>query len=1087
MAEFAAAAWAVAKASAAYVAGSFKAVAAGSATAAQIATYVGVTVGGSMALTAVAGALMKPNVGGRAPGEWVADPNAGIPFAIGPRIGAGGNIVYKNTFGKDNEYKGVVTILSGAGPIGGFLGFTADREPVTFAGEAATGRWAGEMWMQRRLGQQPETALSSPAAISGHTLPGWGPAYALSGKAAFLWTLRMDSKFSTFSQGEPPPVTVMQGIRGYDHRLDSTMPGGLGPVRWGDRSTWPVITNPIIADLNWCLGLRENGKVVGGLGVRPEGVDWAAYTQAANVADANAWTVAAYPRSDEPKSEVRAAFLQAGGAVISRRAGLVSCVTRGVAKAPVMTISAADTAGPIELDTAANVLSRLNTLTPRYLSEAHEWQIVPADPVSAPEYVAEDRGRVRSDARDYPYAPSAKQAAELAALDLANSREGIAGRWPLKPHCRDIQPGEVFAVVEPELLLDGMEMLCLQREYDPGSDTVWVTFVSETPGKVAWALGQTPHPPPTPALAARPDLLAPDPDAWEVVIRPPTEAGGLPIFDIVIEIDNARAQDLIVEVGPSADGPWTLVQSVTVQDGVITISGLDPDALYWVALSYRSESDGVSPRSIKGPYRAGQLIASDLAPEHPIWAELQDTAKRSLQQAIDAANALLREDFQRGREVVDVLDRLGIAFEIDPVERTGLIREETVAQGVGPGGTNQTLVAMNTRLIAADEDNSEATAQALIAAKVYTDDLRSDAAIAYATYTAMGDAISLSASGIQSWATGEIAAAVADLVTGAQFEDALSVSKGQWESYATDAAANAIIGLDTVAAREDAVAASALSLQGWVAGNYATSSALLATQTTLGTTTATASLALSTAQGGEAYAALTTDINGRLTAMRINGVSGAIDFLADYFNVTSGSGGGINYSAATKTFKIHGDGQKTVLKAAGGIRFWSGPSSVADGSETAENGVIALGPGVPGGGQFNGLGLAGPFSTGVSGAVVLGTDWQTVGTTAQFHIRNGIGMVEASWDATLTAVDPFTLPAVNWRLVLDTNEVIASGQAVGIEGVQVQAVPPQRVSFGVTGPRQLILQLARDGASTTAATINNARARGLYAPDATWA
>nr|MCB7500717.1 phage tail protein [Enterobacter roggenkampii] len=627
MAEMAAAAWAFVKAA-------FVAVGSGTATAGQVATVVAVNVAGSVALSTAASVLMKPDVGGRAPGEWLADPNAGIPFAIGDRIGVAGNIVYKNTFGKDNEYKGIVTVLSGAGPISAYLGFTADREPVTFAGEAATGRYGGEMWMQRRLGEQPDTALTSPAAITYQKLPDWGPNHRLSGKAAFMWTLRMDSKFSVYPQGEPAPITVLRGIKGYDHRYDSTMPGGSGPCRLNDRATYRTITNPAIADLNWCLGLRENGKVVGGLGVSPAGIDWSAYTRAANVADANAWTLAAYPRSDESKSEVRAGMLQAAGAVISRRAGLVSCVTRGAPKSPVMTISAADTAGPIELDTAANVLNRYNTMTPRYLSEAHEWQLAPSAPVSSSVYVEEDRGRVRSDQRDYPYVPNAKQAAELCALDIAHSREGIAGRWPLKAYCRELEPGDVFTVDEPGLLLDGMDMLVLDRDYDPETDTPYVVFVSETPGKVAWALGQQANPSPTPALSARHDLNAPDPGAFDVVIVTPSPEGvSAPGAEVVIDIDNARAEDLVIEIGPSFDGPWRVAKTVTINDGQlrIPVNELSPGEVFWVALSYRSADDGASPKTIKGPYTAGDLIAGDVThlkgePVQDILDKLSDTA-----------------------------------------------------------------------------------------------------------------------------------------------------------------------------------------------------------------------------------------------------------------------------------------------------------------------------------------------------------------------------------------------------------------------------------------------------------------------------
>lgn len=607
MAEMAAAAWAAVKAASAYVVGSMKAVAAGTATAGQVATYVAVTVGGSMAMSA-AQALMKPNVGGRAPGEWVADPNAGIPFAIGPRIGVGGNIVYKNTWGKDNEYKGLVSVISGAGPITGYLGFTADKEAVTFSGDAATGRYSGQMWMRRTMGNQPDVALSDPS------MPGWGANYKLSGKASFLWVLKQDSKFSVYPQGEPSPIHVVSGIKGYDPRFDDTFPGGAGTCRLGVPATYRTITNPIIADLNWCLGLKENGKVVGGLGVSPAGIHWAAYTRAANIADANGWVVAALPRSDEPKSEVRAAFLQAGGAVISRQAGLISCVSRGAPKSPVMTISAADTAGPIELDTAANVLNRLNQITPRYLSEAHDWQLVAAAPVTSSVYLTEDRGRLRSDQRDYPYVPNAKQAAELAALDLANTREGIAGRWPLKAFCRDLEPGDVFTVDEPGMLLDGMDFLVLHREFEPATSTVYVTFVSETAGKVDWALGRTPNPPPTPALSARVDLSPPASGDWSVALPTPVPGNvQVPMATITINVDNARAEGLIVEKGPSSTGPWRQIKEVAINGTTLTVPLYDlaPNEVFWLALSYRAADTGLSVRDVKGPFPAGDLVAGD--------------------------------------------------------------------------------------------------------------------------------------------------------------------------------------------------------------------------------------------------------------------------------------------------------------------------------------------------------------------------------------------------------------------------------------------------------------------------------------------
>ncbi|MGQ2989526.1 MAG: hypothetical protein ACT6RD_13700 [Brevundimonas sp.] len=671
MAEMAAAAWAVVKAASAYIIKAGAAVAAGNATLAQTAAVIAVNVAGSVAMSAIAGVLAKPGVGSTAPGEWVADPNAGIPFAIGERIGAGGNLVYKNTYGKDTEYKGIVTILSGAGPIGGFLDFTADKEAVTWAGDtwpadptqtATSAPYKGEkMWMRRQLGQQPEVfALSSPSSLGGWSLPEWTWQHKLSGKAAFHWTLRRDSKFSAFEQGEPDPLTVMEGIAGYDPRFDSTYPGGDGPVRLNDRTTWPTIKNGAIADLNWCLGLRENGKVVGGLGVSSAGIDWAAYIEAANVADANDWKIAAYPRSDQNKSEVRAAMLQSAGAVISRRAGLVSCVTRGVAKVPVMTIRAGDTAGAIELDTAANVLNRLNTITPRYLSEAHGWQLVPAGPVSSSVYLDED-GREASDARDYPYVPSAKQAAELAALDLAHTREGIGGRWPLKPYCRDIEPGEAFDIDEPGLLLDGMTMLCLTRDYDPATDTVWLTFVSETEGKVDWALGRTASPPPTPSLSARPVLNPPTEEEVVIIPRLPGEDGvQIPIIDVEVTPDNPRAEVVVIEWAPAEGDPplpiedveepellaWSPAYEGRAVTGSVAINGIQPGAKVYLSIQYRTANEGLSERLLSGPVTTPGMsfpVEIDPAVVEGIVTDKVTEATAALNAAIQAAQDALAQ------------------------------------------------------------------------------------------------------------------------------------------------------------------------------------------------------------------------------------------------------------------------------------------------------------------------------------------------------------------------------------------------------------------------------------------------------------
>ncbi|WP_313573531.1 hypothetical protein [Brevundimonas sp.] len=1059
MAEMAAAAWAFVKAA-------FVAVGSGTATAGQVATVVAVNVAGSVALSAAASVLMKPDVGGRAPGEWLADPNAGIPFAIGDRIGVAGNIVYKNTFGKDNEYKGIVTVLSGAGPISAYLGFTADREPIAFAGEAATGRYGGEMWMQRRLGEQPDTALTSPAAITYQTLPNWGPNHRLSGKAAFMWTLRMDSKFSVYPQGEPAPITVLRGIKGYDHRYDSTMPGGSGPCRLNDRSTYRTITNPAIADLNWCLGLRENGKVVGGLGVSPAGIDWSAYTRAANVADANDWTIAAYPRSDESKSEVRAGMLQAGGAVISRRAGLVSCVTRGAPKSPVMTISAADTAGPIELDTAANVLNRYSTITPRYLSEAHEWLLTAAEPVTSSVYIEEDRGRVRSDQRDYPYVPSAKQAAELCALDIAHSREGIAGRWPLKAYCRELEPGDVFTVNEPGLLLDGMDMLVLDRDYDPETDTPYVVFVSETPGKVAWALGQQANPSPTPALSARHDLNAPDPGAFDVVIVPPSPEGvSAPGAEVVIDIDNARAEDIVIEIGPSFDGPWRVAKTVTINDGQlrIPVNELSPGEVFWVALSYRSADDGASPKTIKGPYTAGDLIAGGLAP---------DAAEKVVQEVLDQVG-----DIAAGTEAAEQVAELVL----------------------------ETILNENDALVKEAKERGEGIAIAYQGAVQHADNKIAEVTYTMATIAMLNDAQAATLFQAHSYTDGSVATAMNTVYTKAEVDAGRATTLQQAKSYSDAKATEASLLYATKAERENGDAATYASMKSYVDAYKAEANLTFATTSQLNGVSATAALALSTAQSAD----------GKLNEARVRLVAaagGGNPALVELFS--GGAGSFVRLAAAQILFgdnTVFEDATDTLVTTTGSVRYitawgapfgpdaltyWVGPSNVSTSSATKAAAEAAGGQWRDAAGDsfFGGKTLSGPFDTGTSGAspVFLNEDWTTIASTSLHPMRDGAFSIKVTMEAQADAQNSQgpQIPSIVYRVV----SVDASGGDVVVLHQNSVTAPSSwgTMNIGYLSPalgqrrgrRRLLLQVLI-GSPTYFAQVRHVRMNGLYTADVT--
>lgn len=496
------------------------------------------TIGVNAAITAGVNAIGQALAGKeRAEGSATAfrlDTDAGIPFPFGT-VGVGGTLAYRKGFGATNRYQALVSTLAGAGPIKSYVSFAADDEITTFGANdvATSGDHAGAMWLQRKLGAQPQTALTSPTGLEGSvTAPNWTSDHKMSGRAVVMWTLFENSKMSEYKGGIPKPLHVIEGKYGWDPREDSTYPGGSGSCRLLTPSTWVWIDNPAIAALNWSIGMWEGDSggglygvpyacsLVGGIGSSLAGIDVAAFVNAANVADANNWIIAAYPSTKDDKYAVLTNMLQAAGAIPSRKAGKISCITNGEEQASILSVTATDTAGPVEVSLGQSRLERINTVLPRYWSPEHRWEMTQAAPVTDAAWVTEDGGK-RSRGFDYPYVPSADQAAQLAYYDIANAREPVSGTVPFKPHMRRIEPGDCFTFDEPGFLLDGIKVKCQRRSYDPMSGIVKITFRQETDSKHADAIAETGTPPPD-VVADAPPVYADPPSEPPVTVDDPS-------------------------------------------------------------------------------------------------------------------------------------------------------------------------------------------------------------------------------------------------------------------------------------------------------------------------------------------------------------------------------------------------------------------------------------------------------------------------------------------------------------------------------------------------------------------------------------
>lgn len=446
------------------------------------------------------GYISRSRKKGGDPKEFNYDPDAGLPFPMG-RVMVPGTLNYRVGFGPTNRFNAIVATVAASGPIQSFVSSTFNDEVTSFgANDVATdGEHSGAMWMQRLVGTQPQAALTFPTGldVAGQPPTGWGSEYGQSGRAVFLLTMFENSKKTEFGGGVPVVRNVVEGLLGWDP-LD-------GSSAVDDPSTWAYLTEGGRWALNWCIGRWEGpdgsggfgtpylSTIVGGVGAPLDGIDVPAFENVAQIADDNGWTVAACPTSADDKIDVLEDLLQASGAVRSRKAGKLSCISYAAPSESVLSVTKRDTAGRLELPLYPSRLERKNTAIARFLSEANNWEMTPIAPVTDAAWRTGDGGK-RSRGLEFPCVPDPDQAAQLAYLELAHAREARA-ETPMKAYLLQLEAGDCFDWNAPEHLLETKARV-ERRRWDPMTFGLKLSWSTETDAKYAAALGQTGEPPP---------------------------------------------------------------------------------------------------------------------------------------------------------------------------------------------------------------------------------------------------------------------------------------------------------------------------------------------------------------------------------------------------------------------------------------------------------------------------------------------------------------------------------------------------------------------------------------------------------------
>ena len=238
-----------------------------------------IKLGVGLAITQVAGLFSKNQHAGEGFGDQLQlrkDPIAPRLVAYG-KTGTGGNLVYQEGFGENNETLSTVIAVAGH-EITSLEKFKWGGEVVSFTNNNANGNFHDHMFLYEHMGSDDQTADSDLVSLSSK----WTNDHRLRGIAYFHLKLVFDRE--KFDKGFLDPVFIFKGRKVYDPRKDSTN-GGSGAHRLNDETTWEWSDNSALCTADYLKGIKVGGTLIAGMGIADSRIDWDNVIAEANVCD----------------------------------------------------------------------------------------------------------------------------------------------------------------------------------------------------------------------------------------------------------------------------------------------------------------------------------------------------------------------------------------------------------------------------------------------------------------------------------------------------------------------------------------------------------------------------------------------------------------------------------------------------------------------------------------------------------------------------------------------------------------------------------------------------------------------------------
>jgi hypothetical protein len=638
-----------------------------------------ISIGGSLAgLGAIAGvsALLQPDVP-TVGAQIQTKAGSVIPRTMVMGRTAIGGVLANDTFnsGKDDGVATQFYILSGAGDCGTVEKILVGDDEVTFNAPVngisrAVGKYAPAMWLCQKSGSWTQTAINFNAGGNGLE----------AGAQPSEWTTNhrllgcMTTSLMIGRYNEPIKSNGLNGSIIWVVKAENV--GLIDPRTGAAATTWAQKQNPWVWAYSYLktisTSVSPTGITLAGCDIPDPGIDTASFAYAANVADANNFTIAGEVVLESgKKNETLQGMCQAGGGSYTFRNGKVYATVASV-KAVAGYLTNEHIRDDITVAPLAAAQVTPNRIVPKFISEANSWKVIEGSVITNSAFVAED-GTERTTTYEIPYCGGgATQAGKIAALALVNAREPHQFDVPLQPSGRYLAlAGDCLQITADLTDWVGQKIL-VDKITGNGDLTSNIHAVSETDSKYAWAVGQTTTPPDyTASLRVDKTYVAtPTDTAWAVTGTQITQgANVVPCIKILgSAAEFAGCGGVVVEYKPAAGATWFSAGDLPYTSQGTEITSVTPNTSYDVRIAYYNQY------GVRGTYyqpaavTTGNLVAgtsADGAAAQTAVDAINDVSilsKDEKPQAIQDWNTIVSEYASSGW--VSTASSLGITIEV---------------------------------------------------------------------------------------------------------------------------------------------------------------------------------------------------------------------------------------------------------------------------------------------------------------------------------------------------------------------------------------------------------------------------------------